>query len=356
MFYNYKGQRYQITIEKIYIELTTACNAKCPYCYNPMELCSKNIDASKLEKFLDDILNQGIRTIHLSGGEPLLHPNYMSFVDRINENGGKVLTVSNGFLITEEHLNTYMKQNMLQLTIDSMVELEHDRTRGNGNYKKVMEIIEYCRKNGHIQNIYLRHNVIRGNENDRRKFVEFALEKGISKVSMSVLRNMGRAKENSFMLYDYKDNLQEILCVNADMASLRKEYESKIEINSNRFENQKGCPYNRPGEYYMSPRIDCYGNLYICESFDGKDNIVGNVFENSLEEIFASKHFEEYMKVLFTRQENMKGCKKCLLNKLCTGGCPADQYAECGNYLHCTSQCAMIKENFKNELLKQRIL
>jgi len=352
MYYIYRGQKYRITIEKIYIELTTACNAKCPYCYNPMECYSKNIDSSKLGIFLDDIANLGIRTIHLSGGEPLLHPDYLSFVERISKNGGKVLTVSNGFLITEEYLNTYIKQNMLQLTIDSMVEDVHDRTRGEGNYKKVMEIIEYCKERGYIQNVYLRHNVIRGNGNDYKQFVEFALEKGISKVSLSVLRNMGRAKGNTFMLYDYKDNLQEILRVNTEMAELRREYESKIIINSNRFENQRGCPYNSPGDYYMSPRIDCYGNLYICESFDGQDNAVGNVFENSLEEIFASKRFEEYLKLLFERQENMENCKKCLINKVCTGGCPADQYAECGNYLHCTSQCAMIKENFKNELLR----
>ena len=60
--------------------------------------------------------------------------------------------------------------------------------------------------------------------------------------------------------------------------------------------------------------------------------------------------------MIFCIKEFMINIEKLQMIELCTGGCPADQYAECGNYLHCTSQCAMIKENFKNELLKQRIL
>lgn len=95
----------------------------------------------------------------------------------------------------------------------------------------------------------------------------------------------------------------------------------------------------------------------ICKSFAGEDNVVGNIFENSLEEIFNSDKFVPYMEKLFVRQQNNSKCKKCLLSQggLCTGGCPADQYEEVGNFSRCSSQCLLIRENFKNNLV-QRIL
>ena len=198
--------------------------------------------------------------------------------------------------------------------------------------------------------------IIRGNRKDLREFIEFAIANGIKHVALTVLRNMGRAQGNSELVYDYKNNIQELMKINKEMAELRHEYKDSVDIVSNMFENQSGCPFNRPQDFYLSPRIDCYGNLYICESFDGKDNIVGNVFKQSLEGIFESKRFEEYVTLLFERQIKNDGCKKCLLNQKCTGGCPADQYMEAGNFLSCTSQCSIIKENFKNALFAGGIL
>lgn len=339
MLYSYKGKKYQIQVKKLYIELTTRCNARCPYCYNSAGIHNDNIDTEKLICFLNRELGQEIAEVHLSGGEPLMHQDYWKFVNLINEKGLPVLTVSNAFLITEKFLDDYMEKNKLQLTIDSMLEEEHDRTRGKGNYQKVMQAIEYCQKRGFSENINLRHNVLRSNCEDLQEFVEFAISKNIANAAMSVLRNMGRAKEYPEMVYDYKRNLQELLVVNTKMHQLSESFSGKIHVKGNTFENQSGCPFNRPQDFLMSPRIDYLGNLYICESFDGEDNIVGNVFENSLEEIFVSKRFEEYMTILFERQDNNSSCKKCLLKHTCTGGCPADQYNEAGNYRQCTSQC-----------------
>lgn len=299
-------------------------------------------------------MNQDIMVIHLSGGEPLLHPDYFAIVDSINKKGIKVLTVSNTLLITKEYIHSYLqKGNILQITLDSMQEEEHDRTRGNGNYKKVMDIIEYCYENNLSKNIYLRHNVIRGNQKNMKEFITFALSKGINYVSMSVLRNMGRAQDNMNLIYNYKNDLQELLHINEEMAKLRKEFSGQLNINSNTFENQARCPFNRPQDFELFVRIDCLGNLYLCESFDGEDNVVGNVFENSLKNIFASKRFEKYITKLFERQEKNENCQRCLFNKACTGGCPADQYMEAHDYLHCITQCAIIRENFKNSLLEE---
>lgn len=356
MYYEYSGEKYQIDVVKIYIELTTACNAKCPYCYNSAGGKGYSINKDALLNFLKREISLGVTTVHLSGGEPLLYSGYMELVAELNKENAHVLTVSNAFLITEQFLDSYMPKNKLQLTLDSMDESEHDRTRGIGNFRKVMDVLEYCREKGYSENIVLRHNVIRGNKKDLREFVEYAISQKIKQVTLTVLQNMGNAKNNKELVYDNRDNLQELLQINDEMSKLRQEYSEYVKISSNQFENQGSCPFNRPQDISMSPRVDYAGNVYICEMFDGEENIVGNILENSFEEIFGSEGFRNYMQKLFERQKNNAKCKKCLFNNLCTGGCPATQYAEVGSFMHCASQCILIKECFKNSLLERNNL
>ena len=65
--------------------------------------------------------------------------------------------------------------------------------------------------------------IIRGNRKDLREFIEFAIANGIKHVALTVLRNMGRAQGNSELVYDYKNNIQELMKINKEMAELRHE-------------------------------------------------------------------------------------------------------------------------------------
>ena len=298
MYYTYKEEKYNIDVDRIYIELTSACNASCPYCYNRAGEKSERIETEFLIDFVKKTMKESTRMVHLSGGEPLLHPDYMLFVNTLNQLGKEVLTVSNAFEITEKFLEEYMRNgNVLQLTLDSMRKEEHDKTRGNGNFDKVISVVKFCEKNGFTDSIVLRYNVIKSNQNNMTEFLEFARINGVKNVIISVLRNMGRAKKNPDLVFDYKNDVDKIIALNNEMAQLRQIYSDNfgMHISTNMFERQMGCQFNSPQDLHMKPRIDCMGNVYICEAFDGEENIVGNIYESDLESIFLSKRFEHYM-------------------------------------------------------------
>ena len=62
------------------IELTSKCNERCIHCYIPHEDKLYNIDNNLYFQTIKQLKDIGIISISLSGGEPMLHPNFLEFL------------------------------------------------------------------------------------------------------------------------------------------------------------------------------------------------------------------------------------------------------------------------------------
>lgn len=124
-----------------YLELliTDRCNLRCRHCYigegGRRDLSLENV--LRVLKEFEEI--QGLRLL-LSGGEPLLHPDFWAINEVLRNFSFRSVMLSNGTLITEEIART-LKVHEVQLSLDGMRE-GHESVRGEGTFEKVLRSID----------------------------------------------------------------------------------------------------------------------------------------------------------------------------------------------------------------------
>ena len=126
-------------LRSIHIEIASACNERCVHCYIPHKYKDKIIDSELFYRILDEGREMNIIHVTLSGGEPLLHGDFLNFLAKCRELGLSVNVLSNLTLLTDE-IVLEMKKNPLlsvQTSLYSMDPSVHDSiTKLNGSFEK----------------------------------------------------------------------------------------------------------------------------------------------------------------------------------------------------------------------------
>lgn len=131
--------------------LTHKCNLRCKHCYQ--EDYTKDLAYEDLEKIFFDFLNFCKKKkvkghINFTGGEPFLCKDIFHMFDLCETNEISFGILTNGTLITEEiveRLCSFHFLSFVQVSIDG-IEKTHDKIRGNGNFKKVLNTCKLLQK------------------------------------------------------------------------------------------------------------------------------------------------------------------------------------------------------------------
>lgn len=94
------------------LELTKRCNLRCAHCYlGPARSGSSGarpeMETEQVLALMDDIRDAGCLNLLITGGEPLLRPDFGKVYERARENGMIVTIFTNGTLINEESLDLF---------------------------------------------------------------------------------------------------------------------------------------------------------------------------------------------------------------------------------------------------------
>ncbi len=126
-------------LRSIHIEIASACNERCVHCYIPHECKDKMMDSKLFYRILDEGREMNIINVTLSGGEPLLHRDFLGFLAKCRELDLSVNVLSNLTLLTDD-IVLEMKKNPLlsvQTSLYSMDPLVHDSiTKLMGSFEK----------------------------------------------------------------------------------------------------------------------------------------------------------------------------------------------------------------------------
>ena len=138
------------------LELTARCNLSCKMCYIHNMTCDKHLIKEELSTeqwigIMDQLQSTGTMPLLLTGGEPLLRPDFPTIYMEAVKRGFLISINTNGTLLTEEHFELFAKHKPLRMNISvyGMCPETYENLCGNGAaYEKVISNIRRLRDIG----------------------------------------------------------------------------------------------------------------------------------------------------------------------------------------------------------------
>lgn len=104
-----------------WIEPTTYCQLKCPFCYRGVDLDGHHpvhMPVEQVKGEIDELIrirNPG--TISIAGGEPLLYPHLDDVIDHVRSHGREVMILTNGLRLDVKTLTALKKREVARVVI-----------------------------------------------------------------------------------------------------------------------------------------------------------------------------------------------------------------------------------------------
>jgi len=134
------------SLRYLLLHITTRCNLRCAHCFHgdtePLDLPVERI-ARVMEEF-DEM--QGLRLL-ISGGEPLLHPQFSEISELFDSFSFRTVILSNGTTFEEPSVAKRLRAHEVQVSLDG-VGASHDALRGPGGYERALAGIKNLRDAG----------------------------------------------------------------------------------------------------------------------------------------------------------------------------------------------------------------
>ena len=137
------------------VSLTDRCSLRCTYCmphdFNKWLPSETLLSATELVKIIEIAVSQGITEVRLTGGEPLLRPDIVEIVSRINklENAPELSMTTNGVALAKvarDLANAGLKR--INISLDTLDWERFKRLTFRDRYDDVIEGISAAREAG----------------------------------------------------------------------------------------------------------------------------------------------------------------------------------------------------------------
>ena len=203
-----------IRLEKSYL-----CNFTCTHCsaeyYMDRHLKKvfnivdgrRKIDLEDIRRLSKEADELGLARFVITGGEPLVMKDFDAVVEAIDPDKHYLITDTNGWVLDRaraRHIKSIGVEKV-QLSLDSMIEAEHDAFRNKpGSYKRAMRAIDASLEAG--LNIILSTVLVRGRgkSDEFRRMCEFAKQKGIG-LYVSYAKPTGSCTDHPEFVIDKED-------------------------------------------------------------------------------------------------------------------------------------------------------
>lgn len=140
-----------MNVPTIRLELTNACNLRCLHCLRDKASAPAFLPFKTIQHITRQARSCGVREFGLTGGEPTLHPRFGDILRLLYRSGYSFSLFTNGtdFSRVYRKVLPYKKRlKDIRFSLDGATEATHDKTRGKGSYRQVLEAISICRRHG----------------------------------------------------------------------------------------------------------------------------------------------------------------------------------------------------------------
>lgn len=321
--------------QRIWWELTYACNAGCRHCYANAETAQPDeLSTEECLDIVDQLAEMKVFEVGFTGGEPLLRKDFFTIAKHVAARNMLVSLATNGLLLSHDACQSLLDIPVYEvmLSLDGIGEV-HDWLRNvSGCFDKVVQAVEWLSAAGH-KKIRLMMVIHKRNYHQMEDMIHLAIEKKVWKVSFRFVRTTGRAtrhqdelvlppakmKELARHLFGLKQRYADHILIDNDMC-----FQYHLDPTFLDFEGPPGCPCGRE-RAGITPNGIVSPCTYVIIN-------AGDVRKEKFKDIWLKSPALNLMREI--KPEDLKGkCSKCRYSIRCRGGCRASAFAYHGDIL-----------------------
>ena len=290
------------------IELTSRCNERCIHCYIPHENKLFDIKPELYYSVLEQLEKMGTFGLTLSGGEPLLHPQFKEFLIAAKEKDFYISVLSNLTLLTEEIIEAmkYKNKCSVQISLYSMIPEHHDAiTTIPGSFEKTKKAILRLIENDIP--VQISCPTLSVNKDDYKSVLKWAHGNNVRAITdFSIMAKYNHDTGN------LTSRLSPVETESVILQILEEDEEYRERILGEDFIAQMENFTIDPeaplcGVGISSCCMVANGNVYPCSGW--QDYVCGNLYQNTLDEIWRDSQEFRYLRSL--RKKDLEECLTC---------------------------------------------
>jgi radical SAM protein with 4Fe4S-binding SPASM domain len=290
------------------------CDLTCDLCpsLSPETQGRQLLGFDTFKKFIDETGDYLLYIILWSWGEPLLNPDITRMIAYAKERNILSVTSSNMNRFSREDARALVSSGLdaLIIALDGGRPETHERLRGGGDFKKVIEhtrilMEEKKRAGARYPIVNLRMVVSRENEDEVGVFWELAKDLGVDMVSIKAYstRQPGYADPDLDRRY-------------APHAEKYRWYRYLPDFSPDRRPRRYKCRFP-----WTKPTLFADGTVLSCEFDLNFDHPFGNINQSRFEEIWFSPQAEKFRKKFQQGRDAFEFCRDCVYDYKLIDGC-----------------------------------
>jgi SynChlorMet cassette radical SAM/SPASM protein ScmF len=326
-------------INHIYFYLTEGCNLACRHCwvapsYDPSGDKHSTLPVDLFETAIREAKPLGLSGVKLTGGEPLLHPDFLSLLEIVRHENLSLNIETNGLLCTPEIASSIAKSSkrFVSVSIDGADARTHEWIRGvPGSFEKAIHAVENLVDASTPPQVIM--TIMRHNVHQVEDLVKMAEMLGASSVKFNIMQPTARAEN----LFDSGEALsvEEIIQLQRHIeVDLASKTGMKLHFSSPWAFHPISRIINKETPGFCGIRniigVLANGHYALCGIGTSVPELVfGEVGKDRLENIWRNNPILKEVREGLPKRLNGT-CARCLMIGSCMGYCIAQNYYSTG--------------------------
>lgn len=185
-----------------YVYLTGGCNLACKHCwitptFHPNGGTGGHLDFELFKLAIEEGLPLGLQSVKLTGGEPLLHPDFIKIVDHTTSNHLKLWMETNGTLISRDlafYLKNKTTMSAISVSVDGATAETHEQNRNvRGCFDQSLSGIKHLVDAGFNPQIIL--SLTKDNVDEIEPLAFWAQAHGCRSLKINLISPVGRGQQ-----------------------------------------------------------------------------------------------------------------------------------------------------------------
>ncbi|MBN1906773.1 MAG: radical SAM protein [Deltaproteobacteria bacterium] len=333
--------------------ITDACNLSCPHCLLDCKgPGGKSVPGDIIAAIIDEFSALGGKRLLVTGGEPLLHPDWHDILSHACKTPclSEVVLQTNGATVTGKEIKKLKLLDSaifkIQVSLDGSRPETNDLIRGRGNFNNTLRAIKQLIEEGLGKGIDIAFTEMRHNYDEIPEMLKLADSLGVGRFIAGTLIKAGRAKNAGWISLPDRTQVRSLIGLYESKPEFRRLYDRIGCISAIEWYKGKDIPSDHVCNCINMPFINAKGNMYPCVMNLDNDLAVGSVHEEGFNAvIFKGVEKWAHLPVLDKeRSESLEKCKRCTGREHCHGGCLGRAKAVNGDVMSVEDRCELRRE------------